>query len=481
MVLDHLDTVIAFVTILLGVSLLIMVITQLFSSMLNLRGRSLLHSVKTLLETADVDLDAEEEKAAQKAKAIAKKVLYDKLISDSWFKRDWFRSMASTVRREELELILNRLVDEAKKWQPPADKTKSQNASPPKKPVWVKMILGWLVDKAKSRNAPLPKKPVWVKMIPGWLVDKAKKWQPPTQKKPVWVDAYLSLSSELQKTKDHIKVWFDRSMDRASERFVMHTRVVTVILSLITALVLHLDAFTLYDKLSTDSELRASIVASSESMLKQAEGVLSQELSMVPSAYTTALDDLRALPDSVIISKIDTLAVDPIKNLETRDNPFISRGDAEIWLDQQLKGLDDDSRRRAINQYNSLVEMKLTRAIDQLKDQALAIKADFDSTEFKLIPEPYPSFGTYFEGSGMHLWGTLAMAALLSLGAPFWFNLLKQITALRPILAGKEDKERQDRQKKEEETDDPGQQAQGNQGGQPSPSASSNTPNAPTT
>ncbi len=456
MVLDHLDTVIAFVTILLGVSLLIMVITQLFSSMLNLRGRSLLHSVKTLLETADVDLDAEEEKAAQKAKAIAKKVLYDKLISDSWFKRDWFRSMASTVRREELELILNRLVDEAKKWQPPADKTKSQNASP-------------------------PKKPVWVKMIPGWLVDKAKKWQPPTQKKPVWVDAYLSLSSELQKTKDHIKVWFDRSMDRASERFVMHTRVVTVILSLITALVLHLDAFTLYDKLSTDSELRASIVASSESMLKQAEGVLSQELSMVPSAYTTALDDLRALPDSVIISKIDTLAVDPIKNLETRDNPFISRGDAEIWLDQQLKGLDDDSRRRAINQYNSLVEMKLTRAIDQLKDQALAIKADFDSTEFKLIPEPYPSFGTYFEGSGMHLWGTLAMAALLSLGAPFWFNLLKQITALRPILAGKEDKERQDRQKKEEETDDPGQQAQGNQGGQPSPSASSNTPNAPTT
>jgi hypothetical protein len=33
----------------------------------------------------------------------------------------------------------------------------------------------------------------------------------------------------------------------------------------------------------------------------------------------------------------------------------------------------------------------------------------------------------------------LATAILLSLGAPFWFNMLKQLTNLRPILANKQD------------------------------------------
>jgi hypothetical protein len=34
----------------------------------------------------------------------------------------------------------------------------------------------------------------------------------------------------------------------------------------------------------------------------------------------------------------------------------------------------------------------------------------------------------------------LASAALLSLGAPFWFNLLKALTNLRPALAQQVDK-----------------------------------------
>jgi hypothetical protein len=34
-----------------------------------------------------------------------------------------------------------------------------------------------------------------------------------------------------------------------------------------------------------------------------------------------------------------------------------------------------------------------------------------------------------------HFWGMATSAALLSLGAPFWFNLLKTLSNLRPILA----------------------------------------------
>ncbi len=44
------------------------------------------------------------------------------------------------------------------------------------------------------------------------------------------------------------------------------------------------------------------------------------------------------------------------------------------------------------------------------------------------------------------VFGVLLSAALLSLGAPFWFNLLGDLLKLRPLLATKEDAQRQDRE-----------------------------------
>ena len=34
-----------------------------------------------------------------------------------------------------------------------------------------------------------------------------------------------------------------------------------------------------------------------------------------------------------------------------------------------------------------------------------------------------------------HLWGMLITAGLLSLGAPYWYNILKNLTSLRPAMA----------------------------------------------
>jgi len=59
---------------------------------------------------------------------------------------------------------------------------------------------------------------------------------------------------------------------------------------------------------------------------------------------------------------------------------------------------------------------------------AIASKAGFDILQRRWPPKP-----------GARYWGgVLITAALLSLGAPFWFNALKSLTNLRPILASKE-------------------------------------------
>jgi hypothetical protein len=46
----------------------------------------------------------------------------------------------------------------------------------------------------------------------------------------------------------------------------------------------------------------------------------------------------------------------------------------------------------------------------------------------------------------VNLLGVVLSALLLSLGAPFWYNALKNLVRLRSIVAGKDDEQRQARQ-----------------------------------
>lgn len=61
-----------------------------------------------------------------------------------------------------------------------------------------------------------------------------------------------------------INLWFDQTMDRASERFTAHTRYVTFFAGLAVALALQLDTAALVSRLSTDADLRNSLLALAE-------------------------------------------------------------------------------------------------------------------------------------------------------------------------------------------------------------------------
>jgi hypothetical protein len=70
--------------------------------------------------------------------------------------------------------------------------------------------------------------------------------------------------------------------------------------------------------------------------------------------------------------------------------------------------------------------------------------------KFRGTAAPARNEHTYFdylewhgEGAWRHFLGIVAAAALLSLGAPFWFNLLRQLANLRTMLANKEAEERE--------------------------------------
>ena len=107
MTLEHLDTIIAFVVILAGVSLLVTVLTQSVSALLGLRGSNLCWGIETLLKELDPNLNAH-------AATITREVLRHPLISDSTLSRFGFKlfnrwKLASVIRKDELIEILRLL------------------------------------------------------------------------------------------------------------------------------------------------------------------------------------------------------------------------------------------------------------------------------------------------------------------------------------------------------------------------------------
>lgn len=190
------------------------------------------------------------------------------------------------------------------------------------------------------------------------------------------------LAAKLDAAKESVTTWFDSVMDRSSQRFAAKTRLATAAFALLFAFALHLDAGELLVRLGSDAELRAKLVAGSDAVTRQAERLTARE--------------------------------------------------AEADSSEELEALQEETHELR----TSLTEMGIDLRPDYLRrtDDASGTAAS-----------GCRSFLDGLKPWKLHFWGILASAALLGLGAPFWFNSLKVLSSLRPIVARKEDRERERR------------------------------------
>jgi hypothetical protein len=107
----------------------------------------------------------------------------------------------------------------------------------------------------------------------------------------------------------------------------------------------------------------------------------------------------------------------------------------QFWRDADVRArlvLSSDAMLQAAQR----VEANNAGQAGQLAGEVQQIRGLLQQSGFELIPKPWPGF----RYAGQELPGILLSALLLSLGAPFWFNTLKSVTNLRPVVAGKQDK-----------------------------------------
>ena len=603
---QHLDTVIAFAAVMLGISLIITAGTQIVVSLLGLRGTNLRRSLMDLFETACVDRDAR-----RYAREIARRVLCYPLISDSVFSR--FR-----IPVEEIPFV------------PPDAAGKLQGAASgiPFRP-WLLGALGgffaWPIALAITKRLFFPDVCQYLDVVahavpllnlcerPGlsgailgaisggllsrWRLATSIRFEelvatleklsePPHGTLPTRVQcAMLVIAGEAQseprpKAKpvaaqverlvedahaeggvavavekavaqtpanveprlEGLKSWFDHAMDRASQRFTLQTRMVTVALAAVFVFAAHLDAIRLFQTLSSEAQLRAQLVATADAIAKQADSLRTRDgaflaarggRAAVPEVYrkamTLVLQTIPAAPElprprprpaprsddtpspnnaqpqpgggmemlnyllespnshqavgapqstppaaeqtAAPAKKEDTRSAKPGKKEETKPgapmNPkttpkglpkstplpreyreiydakagaakaleatpgFASREDAVSWLRTTLDG--DPAADFLVAAYEQELDAQLVSDSDKMLDHSASLKRELARSELQLIPEKWPGW----EPTSRELPGLLIAVAFLSLGAPFWYNTLKKLTSLRPLLAVK--------------------------------------------
>jgi hypothetical protein len=442
--LNTLDTVIAFAVIMTVLSLLITIVVQMASAALSLRGKNLANALALTFQTIDPKLQ-------KHAHSLTAQILRDPIFSDSiWRVKDrQLKGNAATqaqakVERAEKNLRLaekrlaavkpgdvaaitqatavrdhaSNTLERARQELQHAEKTEKVEdlqVTPNRDEPWgvfsklrdatalgsairpgeIYRMVHEFADLTKTEAAVRDVCPEVVEAAKSLLACLAKPDQPaqesqaklrliaqvansfPVQQQQTIVDSLENLGATVERATtlayDRFQRWFGSAQDRAEQWFQTHVRVVTIICSICAAFVLQLDTAEIFRQLRAEPKLV-------EALVKAAPGVV-QKVGEVAEPSPT-----------------------PASNAHEQDSK-------KVFTD---------------------------------------LRKDLEDAGFDIVPRPF--FGRWskdptptWAGAAhvprpmalvlVHLVGILATAGLLALGAPFWFNLLKNLMSLRPALA----------------------------------------------
>ena len=387
--LAYLDTLIGFAVVMLGASLIITILTQMASALLSHRGANLKWGLEMLFRHIPGCPLLND---AKRAEMMARDVLSHPLISDSIFSiklpipvpqwiGDRFK-LATAIDPDELVAILKDLAG---------------------KPAYqaIEGLPAEINALVSERNPAVDRRLNLLTGTPSLAA------LPILNAVPLLQDALEDVQDEAGK----LEAWFNATMDRVSTRFTTYARLWTVAFAVALAFVTGLNTVSVLNTLYTNGDFRQQLTGAGAQLMDAANRVVPQASADVAVPLYTGLMG-QALQASGV----------------TPDNPpksIASEGDAEQWIATHVKPEQQPAVQKAFG-----TAYLNERSQDAAAVRAMLTKSGFDITQFRWA-------------GGKPSWpqvpGVLATAALLSLGAPFWFNLLKQVTNLRPILAAKQD------------------------------------------
>lgn len=193
--------------------------------------------------------------------------------------------------------------------------------------------------------------------------------------KSIWADAH----GDIDKFKTYLESWFDETMERATGWYKKYTQVVLLAVGFVIAVLFNVNTMEIVGKLEKDPKLREQLVLQAENFQK-AHPNLDKEI-----AQAQALKD--------------TTTTNTLNGLKTQRDTLIARADRLVNGDMEKA--------------NSVLGIGIG--------------------SFK-----WPPNNSGWENLGYllkSLFGWCVTALAISLGAPFWFDLLNKLMKLRSSVA----------------------------------------------
>jgi hypothetical protein len=207
-----------------------------------------------------------------------------------------------------------------------------------------------------------------------------------------------------------INSWFDQTIDRVSQSFAKHAHIVTVATAVIVVIVVQLDIIAVVDRLSIDDQFRSAVV-------NAAATDFSKATSPAPATNTTSSSTPATATPATTTPPTSTPAASTSSTSTPPTSPPAS-----------------DAANPGLN----------TELYYNLLDTAGLITLPTNSGWLERFKDP------------RKLPGMILAVLLISLGAPFWYNILKDLLGLRSALAQKDDQQRAQRQGASPPSSDPG-------------------------
>jgi hypothetical protein len=265
--LKTLDILLGLAVVMLMVSLVVTVLTEAITTVLNMRGKHLLEGILGLLKQVDRDLPE------PVANAIATAILTHPLI------RSKGARFGTVIHREELtKLVLELAADEG-----------PQRLKPE--------VLAELKSMLQRNGIADPNRTL--ASVRGVALQ-LELTHPELSNNLRYSTAFLREASSSFLAK--INGWFDQTIDRVSDRFTRATRIVTFSGSLLVALLLQLDTAQLVNRLSEDANLRGDLVKQAITVDRQSiRPTVERNPSLLPELSAPDRKRLQALVQDDVI------------------------------------------------------------------------------------------------------------------------------------------------------------------------------------
>ncbi|MCW3104130.1 MAG: hypothetical protein JWO09_2570 [Bacteroidetes bacterium] len=235
-----------------------------------------------------------------------------------------------------------------------------------------------------------------------------------TYLRSLWADS----QGDVEKFKTLLEQWFDDTMARATGWYKKQTQYILFAIGFSLALIFNVDTISITKKLSSDPKLAAQL-ADNASAYMETHQALGEQLRENKAKQDKRLDELMKKPAA---SKADSTrrTLDSAK-LHTVDSTGNYKIDStERYIAKQSAVLIDSA--------NAMINSEIKNV-----NQLLGLGWECHSTQKCSCQS-----STFCVSENVHWWSLLGWfitALAISLGAPFWFDLLNKLIKMR--VAGK--------------------------------------------